>query len=256
MMNDKSQLIKKYDDEGLGKQELGRLRRILLEELLENIVNDLPNIKQWLDKRETKLDTSKLAKAIGYGTKPHNIRQSFKGLVKQYEDKLPKGVIKSSAQTNTQIRDENIIAFTKFLAERLEEPSYEWPRNLKGFLYRKGIWAYFLDIPPSEVKFLPAFFNNDSSVRDLLASIDVKIVKGEVETLSYEQDSAIDEMKGTMGDFAISSLRAKLKAKTEEVLMLREELESAKRELAQHKQKEKMRLTGGRQEAFKSGSIH
>ena len=254
-MNDIPELIRKYDNEGLGKQELGKLRRLLLEDLLNNIVNDLDNIKQWLDKKETKFDTSKLASAIGYDTKPHNIRQSFKGLVKQYEGNLPEGVLKGSAKTNTEIRNENIAEFAAFLTKRLGEPDYEWPKNLKGFLYRKGIWAYFLDVSPDEVKSLPSFFNNDSSIEDLLSSIDIKIAKGEVKTLNYERESALDEMSETMGSYALSSLRQKLKAKTEEVIMLREELESTKLELEQFKQKERARLSPGKN-AFKLGGIH
>ena len=254
-MSDKSELIKKYDDEGLGKQELGKLRRLLLEELLHSLISDLKSVKKWLDKKETKFDTSKIAKAIGYETKPYNIRQSFRGLVKEYEAKLPEGTLKGAAKTNVQIRDETLIAFSAFVEERLIEPDYEWPRNLKGFLYRKGIWAYFLDIPPKEVTYIPSFFNNDSSMKTLLSNIDVKIAKGEVKSIDYEGESAIDEMSDNMTNYALTNLRNKLKAKKEEVMMLREELESIKLQLGQYKHKEELRLTGGKQ-AFKAGSIH
>jgi hypothetical protein len=255
-MNDKSEFIKKYHVEGLSKQELGKLRRILLEELLDSIVIDTNNIKQWLDNKETKFVTSKLAKAIGYNTKAVNIRQSFKRLVRKYEDKLKKdGILKGNAKNNIQIRDDNLKAFTIFLNERKSEPEYSWPRNLKGLLYRKGIWGYFLDIPPKEVSSIPSFFTTDEKMEELLSSIDVKIAKGEVKSIGYERESALDEMSETMSSHALSSLRQKLKAKTEEVLMLREELNNVQLKLKQYEYREKARLKGGK-EAYKSGGIH
>tara|TARA_R110001583_G_scaffold188684_1_gene351043 strand:- start:20156 stop:20923 length:768 start_codon:yes stop_codon:yes gene_type:complete len=255
-MNDKSELIKKYDDKGLSFQELGKLRRILLGELLDSIVIDTDNIKQWLDEKETKFDTSKLAKAVGYDTKAHNIRQSFKKLVKGHEDQLREDkILKGDAKLNTQIREENVRAFTTFLNERLSEPDYNWPKNLKGFLYRKGIWGYFLDTPPKDVTYLPSFFNNDEKMEELLSSIDVKIAKEEVKSIGYERESALDEMSETMTSYALSSLRQKLKAKTEEVVMLRVDLNDLQLKLNQYEWKEKARLKGEK-EAFKSGSIH
>tara|TARA_R110001606_G_scaffold182788_1_gene329390 strand:- start:1570 stop:1776 length:207 start_codon:yes stop_codon:yes gene_type:complete len=55
-MNDKSDLITKHEHEGLSKQELGQLRRIILTELLDNIMLDVNDIDKWLDKKKTKFD--------------------------------------------------------------------------------------------------------------------------------------------------------------------------------------------------------
>jgi hypothetical protein len=255
-MNNKSELITKHKHESLSKQELGQLRRILLTELLDKIMLDVNNINEWLDKKKTKFDKSKLASAVGYETKPHNIRQSFSELVKGYETSLLEAkVLSGNSQTNSEIRKENLTAFTEFLNIRLNEPDYNWPRNAKGFLYRKGIWGYFLNIAPKEVTSIPSFFNDDEALEQLLSSIDVKIAKELVKSISYESQSAIDEMSETMTSFALSSLRQKLKAKSQEVVMLREDLKNVKLELQQYKYKEKSSLEGGKI-AFKAGIIH
>ncbi|GAC32305.1 hypothetical protein [Paraglaciecola polaris] len=258
-MDTKSKLIKKHDDEGLSKKELGQLRRILLTELLDKILadgNEDKYIGEWLDKKKTKIDKAKVAKAVGYDTKPDSIRQSFSELVKGYESKLLKaGILSGDSKTNAQIRKENLTAFTEFLNIRLNEPDYHWPRNVKGYLYRKGIWGYFLDIPPKEVTSMPSFFHNDESLERLLSGIDVKIAKELVKSINYESQSVIDEMSDTMTSHALSSLRQKLKAKTQEVVMLREELKTVQLELLQYRYKEKSRLKSGKN-AFKAGIIH
>ena len=53
-MNTKEDLLQKYtdNDNQLGKRELGQLRRILLTEVLDNIIsNDCLNADKWLDNR-------------------------------------------------------------------------------------------------------------------------------------------------------------------------------------------------------------
>lgn len=252
----KEELINKHAASGLSKMETGKLRRMLLTELLDNLVSPPTNVHDWLDKKKSKLDKAKLARAIGYNTQTHNLRQSFSDLIGEYESILKdKGIIIDVAKTNIEIRDETLTAFVVFLNERLDDPDYHWPRNLKGFLYRKGIWAYFLDIPPSEVKSLPSFFHNEQAVVDLLASVDVKISIEEVKSLDYEREAALDEMADTMNSRALSTMRQKLKEKTEEVIMLKEELESVKQELEQYKQRQKSMLKGG-VAAFKAESIY
>lgn len=258
-MSTKEQLIQKYTDQDnhLGKRELGQLRRYILTELLETIIaNNGQNAHYWLDKSKTKLDKAKLAKAVGYGAVSDSMRQTFvKVIGKSEKTLLELGIITGVAKTNIQKSNENLVSFTGFLHERLGEPSYHWPKNVKGFLYRKAIWAYFLDIPPDEVKYMPGFITSNDDLKELLSDIDVMISTGKVKNLPYDNQSASDEMDDTMKSRALSAMRNKLKDKTEEVVMLREELEELKEDLAEYDHREKALLKGGIN-AFKRGSTH
>ncbi|MDC3189519.1 hypothetical protein NQU96_07190 [Pseudoalteromonas elyakovii] len=258
-MNTKEALLQKYtdNDNQLGKRELGQLRRILLTEVLDNIIsNDCLNADKWLDKKKSRLDKNKLASAVGYGITPDNIRQSFVKQVKEAEEVLRvAGKITTKPKTNSQIHNENLEAFTSFLKERLDEDGYYWPKNAKGFLYRKAIWAYFLDIPPEEVKYLPSFINSDAELAEMLSNIDILISEDQVKSIDYKRESALDEMEDTMTNRALSAMRLKLKEKSEEVVLLREELKETKQELAELKQQQKSLLSQGLT-AFKQGSAH
>lgn len=258
-MSTKEQLIKKYSDQNnyLSKKELGQLRRYILTELLESILsNNGLCANDWIDKHKTKLVKSKLATAMGYKTTSDNIRQSFKVIVEDCENKLrDMGVITGESKTNIQKSNENLAAFTLFLQERLADIAYEWPKNIKGFLYRKAIWAYFLDIPPDEVKYMPSFFTSNEDLGELLAGIDTSIYKEQVKTLPYDNASALDEMSDVMLNRALSAMRKKLKEKTTEVLMLREELRELKEDLDQQEQSKEFILKGDIN-AFKRGSVH
>lgn len=251
----KAELVDKYETSTLTKQELGMLRRQVLTDLLKDITTNINSASEYLDKKKSKLDRKKLAKRVGFGIQPVNLRQSFKELIEEYEEKLKQaGVITEDAKTNIEVRDDNIDSFKTFLQSRLADDEYHWPRNQKGYLYRKGIWAYFLDIPLSDVKSVPSFLHNDEEICELLSDIDIKIAKEEVKSLDYDRESAIDEMSDTMSNRALSAMNQKLKAKTEEVVMLREELNALRLEMEQLKQREKAQLSSGLQ-AFKAGSI-
>lgn len=258
-MSPKDQLIQKYADQDnhLSRRELGQLRRYVLTELLETILaNNGQNAYDWLDKSKTKLDKAKLAKSVGYGAVSDSMRQTFVKVIGDSEGKLRElGIITDVAKTNIQKSNDNLVSFTAFLHERLGEPSYHWPKNVKGFLYRKAIWAYFLDIPPDEVKYMPGFITSNDDLKELLSDIDVRISRGLVKNLPYDNQSASDEMDDTMTSRALSVMRNKLKDKTEEVVMLREELEELKEELEQHDHREKALLKGSIN-AFKRGSTH
>lgn len=258
-MTTKEQLIKKYSDQDnyLSKKELGQLRRYILTELLETILaNNGQFANDWIDKNKTKLRTSKLATAMGYGTTSDNIRQSFKKIVRDCQDKLRDlGIITGESKTNIQKSNENLAAFTLFLQERLADIAYEWPQNIKGFLYRKAIWAYFLDIPLDEVKYMPSFFTSNEALGDLLSDIDARIYKAMVKTLPYDNASSLDEMSDVMLSRQLSAMRIKLKEKTTEVVMLREELRELQEDLDEMVQSKEFILKGGIN-AFKRGSAH
>lgn len=253
---DKQKLIKQFEANAINRQSLGVLRRMVIQEVFEKLIEQpIEVITIILNKNRTKVDLKKLAEKVGYKIKPHNIRQSFMDEVVKFQDKLrSKGHIAEDKKNRTQESDENAKLLIDFIRLRLDEPNYEWPINLHGTLYRRAFWAYFIDAPLAEVKYSGSVMSK-SGVRELLADIDVKIVNGELKTLDYSNDSALDEMSDTMESKAISRLRKELKECRDELVEAREIRLSLEKELEQYKQRQKG-LLGATSDAVKSGSIH
>jgi len=220
-----SALIEKYEQNKISKQDLGSLRRFTLTNLLNSIIVLPPEeAKLWLDSSHSKLSTAKLANAIGYKTKTDNIRQSFKELVLTYEAILKdKSIIISTKKTNIEVGEANEKKFLLFIDSRLNDETYQWPMNNKGALYRRIIWAYYLDTPPEEIKSAPSFFTRNKLVKDKLKDIDIKIVTGDVKSLDYSATSALEDMTDTMTSKAIANLKYELKKAKQEIVALRED---------------------------------
>lgn len=255
---DIQELIKKYEGDCISKQELGTLRRALLTNILESIKNSENNseIEVWLDKNRSKLCTRKLAQAVGYDCKPVNIRQSFKTLVTEYEKELRKiGSIEFEAKSNIKKHDDETVKFLAFIQERLDNPDYQWPKNIRGGLYRKAIWAFYLDVPLDEIDYVSSLLTRNKKVKDQLADIDVLIANDKVKTLDFASKSAIDEMSETYLSQALSSTRKKLKDKTEEVVFLRHEVSKLEQRITKYENRTEA-LQQGNIDAFKKGSIH
>jgi len=251
-------LINKFEEQTISKQELGMLRRAVLSDLLDSI-KDLKTeaaIHEWLDAKKSKLNTSKLADSVGYGCKPVNIRQSFKTLVSDCEDELKKaGMITSEAKSNVEKHEEESSQFLAFIQDRLENPDYEWPKNMRGGLYRKAIWAFYLDIPIDEIKYVSDLLTRNIEIKNKLAEIDVLISNNEIKSLDYSSNSAIDEMSETYLSHALSSMRQKLKEKSEEVVFLRHEVNRLEQTISEYENKAKA-LQASDITAFKKGSAH
>ena len=251
-------LIKKYNAGTINHHEIGKLRKTILVELLESIVKvDAPQIRdKWLDKKASKLSTSKLAVAVGFGTKNHNIRQSYKLLVNEYEQKLKDiGVITTEKLTNSEVSADNASNFIAFIDERLADSHYHWPRNDKGGVYRRMLWAMYLNIDPIEISQAPSFFNRNSDVADKLKEIDLLLIEDKVRHLDYKSESALDAMSETMQSRALSTMRAELKQVKEELVILREQNAKYEQQLMFYKAKEEARSSSGIG-AFKMGSAH
>lgn len=222
----KDELITLYQNGKLKGQRLGQLRRIILEEVLANILTHSDEeVLVWLDEKHSRINRAKLAEAIGYGTQVVNLRQSFNDEIKATEQVLiERKVIKHSAKTNKEQRDENTTGFLSFIEERLNNPDYNWPVNLKGRLYQRVIYAMYLDQSVDEVARAPAFFFEDASVKAKLAEIDVALANGELKKrLDYASESALDERQNTMTSAALSTMRQQLKEVKEALAVEREE---------------------------------
>ena len=126
--------------------------------------------------------------------------------------------------------------------------------NMKGTLFRRAIWAYFIDTPLDEVKF-PGAPMSQKKVKELCAEIDVKMVNKELQTLDYSSASATDEMSNTMESKAISQLRKELKESKEKLVEEREVRLKLEQQVEQYEYKRKESLGAGRN-AIKSASIH
>lgn len=254
---DEAMLIERYNNNTIGKRELGALRRLTLERIIHELAEaNADEVYEFLNKNRTKIDLNKLADKVKYGLKAVNIRQSFKTDVLTLEEILrSRKIIDSDKKNEKQKKAENTQRFIEFIEERLTEPSYVWPVNQKGALYRKGIWAFFLDMPIDEINYTNPILASDASIKTLLADIDVKIARGEVMTASFASNAALDEINDTMESAAIASLRQILKETQEKLVEEREARISIENELNEIKQKDKLMLGQG-SDAIKAGSIH
>ena len=222
---DKQQLIEKFEAGTINRQGKGVLRR------------------------------KELVKLVGYGIKADNIRQSFMDEVRGFQDNLrDKGHITVAEKSRSQETDENTKALIDFLHARLAEPDYKWPMHFKGTLYRRAMWAFFIDTPLSEVKY-PGAPMSKKEVKELCAEIDVKMVNKELQTLDYSSASATDEMSDTMESKAISQLRKELKESKEKLVEEREVRLKLEQQVEEYKYKKKESLCAGRN-AIKAESIH
>ena len=223
-MMDKIQLINLYESGTISKQRLGQLRRISLEHLINKILSCDKEAGNWLDSKKSKLCTKKVAIGIGYGTEPVNVRQSFRLDLDTCEKKLQqRGVIITESKTTKEIGDDNVQGFLKFVNTRLESHIYQWPINKKGALYRKAIWAYFLDTPVIDVRSTPEMFSRNEEVKEILSFIDKVIAEGTVKTLDHSAEAALDEVLDNMTSRSISNLRQQLKEVREKYNFEREE---------------------------------
>jgi len=223
-----NELVEKFDNNSISKQELGKLRRMILEPILANISScSDEDAAKYLDGKKSRLDKGKLAKLIGYKTEPVNLRQSFREEIRTLEEALEeRGVIVNKAKSNQQVHDENITGFLKFIHDRLnmEKPAYYWPVNNKGRLYQKVIWAYYLNQDPVEIKSGPSFFSSDRDVKAVIAGIDTKLANDEIlKTIDYASESALEEMKDNMTSASISKYRQQIKKAYEALATEREE---------------------------------
>lgn len=255
---DKQRLIEKFNNGSISHQDLGKLRRSAMTELLDNLLTlDADEVKKvWLDKKASKLSTSMLAKAIGYNTKTHNVRQSYKQLVSHCEEKLKeRGIITTNKRTNAEVSEDNTRDFLAFLDERLNNSEYHWPKNDKGGVYRRVLWAMYLETEPDDIQQAPSFFSRDIDVANKLKEIDLLLVEDKVKWLDYKSASALDAMSDTMLSKALSNMRAELKKAREELVLLREQNAVYEKQLQFYQAKDDA-LSHSGIDAFKAGSAH
>lgn len=243
-------LIAAYENDTIGKQQLGTLRRLLLTDLLDSIKSDPKLAKSFLSNNGNKLDRKKLANAVGYGLKTVNISQSFKDLVDETESSLKANDI-ISTKTDETIRQESVEDFKTWLNERIADHDFQWPVNNKNAVYRRVLWAFYLNADPSEITKAGSIMN-DSDIRNALAEMDVRIVRGEVETADYAAASALEEMSDTMQSKAIGKLSAEVKELKEKLANANEEIRNLKLDLKVYETRDQSLLKGN----IKGGSIH
>jgi hypothetical protein len=251
-------LVEKFKLGTISHFELGKLRKLSLIELLDDLITlDANELKRlWLDKNASKLVTSKIAEAIGYDTKPHNVRQSFKKLVLKYEKVLKeRGIIIKEKLTNEEVGQDNAKDFLAFIDERLNDVDYQWPRNEKGGVYRRVLWALYLDIDPADVKGTPSFFSRHSDVARKLIDIDLLLVEDKIKWLDYKSESALEAMSDTMLSRALSKYRVELKQAREELVLLREQNAELEQKLKFYDARDEAMVRSGIN-SFKAGSAH
>lgn len=223
----KEALINKFFNKKISKVELGGLRRIVLNEILDKVLqcnND--DIADYLSSNKSKIDRAKLSKLMGFGTTTDSLRQTYKEEIENVENLLrSRGIITGFVKTNKEVHSENIEGFTAFIKTRLEmkSPEYYWPVNNNGRLFQRVIWAMYLDQPVEKTKSAPNFFYEEP-VCTLIADIDAKLACGEIlKTLDYASASALDEMNDCMTSAALRTARQKIKELQEQKAALRED---------------------------------
>lgn len=225
----RDELKEAYANEKISKQQLGQLRRMELNDLLDSLVSN-PNLATpYINKNGNKLVLKKLAEKVGYDMEAVNISQSFKELVEKAEASL---VISStiSTDTNAVLRKQNIDELKGWLDLRINNANYQWPVNNRNKIYRRVLWAFYLDTPPSEID-KPGGIMNTKEIQNILSILDVKVVRGELKTLDYAAISALEEMSDTMQSKAISKLTAETKELREKLTMANEEVRNLRHKL-------------------------
>lgn len=246
----KEELIERYNNDTISRQQLGSLRRIILDELLQSFKEDAVLAKSFLTKNGNKLDRKKLAAGVGFGIKTVNISQSFKELITKAEETLKADQI-IIEKSDEKIRQESLESFNVWLNEKIETPDFLWPVNNKNGVYRRILWSIFLDADPSEITKAGSIMN-DSGIKKALAELDVKIVRGEVQTADYAPDSALEEMSDTMQSKAISRLAAETKVLKERLAHANEQIRGLRADLKVYEARDKSLLENN----IKGGSIH
>lgn len=227
--NNQNELIELFQTGKINKKQIGQLRRMTLMSILQRAEIDTEFAKSILTQKKNKLDRKKIAELIGFDTKAYNITQSFACEIKQAE----KGLVKQKViidKTNTQIRSEALSKLLAWLQERINDEKYCWPVNDKNRIYRRVLWAYFLDVDPAEVRHTGALMN-EADVQKTLSELDIKIAKGQLKTLDYSATAAIEEMSDTMQSRAISALTAENKELKEKLANAREEVRNLRLDL-------------------------
>lgn len=248
----KSELVAQYNagkiSGKISKQGLGNLRKIILGEVLNELTSDdlpIKEARKMLDSKLSKIDYNVLASKIGYDCKAVNLRQSFKLDIKEAENKLrEKGIIVEDKKSRSEQKDDNIAGFLEFIQARLNDSAYEWPKNLKGGLYRRAIWAFYTNTPLEDIKYAGSILSQDNIIRKTLADIDVKIANNEVKALDFSSLSAIDDMSNTMESKVIAQLRKDLAVAQKRLVEEREARLTLEQNLAEIRRAQKRLLRG------------
>jgi ABC-type phosphate transport system auxiliary subunit len=130
-------------------------------------------------------------------------------------------------------------------------PAYQWPVNNKNKIYRRVLWAFYLDTDPVEITNIGAIMN-DKDIQTILADLDVKVVRQEVKKLDYAATSALEEMSDTMQSKAISKLTAETKELKEKLTIVNEEVRALRNQLKVYEARDESLINAD----IKGGGIH
>jgi hypothetical protein len=246
----KEQLVLAHQNNTIGKQQLGHLRRMVLTDLLKSLEANPALAQSFLKINGNKLDRAKLADKVGFGLKAVNISQSFKELIEETEASLKANeVIKTDS--DAVLRQKSIDCLKEWLNERIMNPAYQWPVNNKNKIYRRVLWAFYLDTDPVEITNIGAIMN-DKDIQTILADLDVKVVRQEVKKLDYAATSALEEMSDTMQSKAISKLTAETKELKEKLTIVNEEVRALRNQLKVYEARDESLINAD----IKGGGIH
>ena len=202
------------------KTAIGKLR---LDSFTKNVIplieslsdEDLKN--NWI--KGNGLNKQKLSERVGHGCKTQTFRQNkaLKLVLELLEEnlrgsgKLPvtkeKAEKKITTQEQGKVNQESLI---KFIKEKNKNKS-PWPVDHRGRLYRRALWSEMSGQQIDEIERIPGWFTSREHCRKLLDDIDASIIRGELPTVDFSSDSAMDEVTSDMTSVMVGNLKRKLK---------------------------------------------
>ena len=112
--------------------------------------------------------------------------------------------------TKQRIGQDNEDSFLAWL-EQVGTSHLPAPMNHNDRLYLKALWAIYSEQELLDIKREPSWFRTREKVKKALEELDVKLVRGEVETIKMDAESIIDDMEDTMTNTLVRKLRSEVK---------------------------------------------
>jgi len=206
------------DNKSLHKARLESLNRTL-----ENLLSlDDDALKKVLENgllRGGSLARGQLAEMVGFKCKAATFRQNPDTLGKKIieaEKKIKsRGLIYLNEKqevnlTKQRIGQDNEDSFLAWL-EQVGTSHLPAPMNHNDRLYLKALWAIYSEQELLDIKREPSWFRTREKVKKALEELDVKLVRGEVETIKMDAESIIDDMEDTMTNTLVRKLRSEVK---------------------------------------------
>lgn len=202
------------------KTTIGKLRLDAFTKNVIPLINNLSNEdlkNNWI--KGNGLNKQKLSELVGHGCNTQTFRQNMalKLVLDLLENnlrscgKLPATKEKAKKKITTQEQGKtNKEALFEFIKTKRKSKT-PWPIDHRGRLYRKALWSEMSGQNIDDIDRIPSWFTSRSDCRELLDSLDSSIIKGELPTVDFKSESAMDEVTTDMTSTMVGNLKRKIK---------------------------------------------